>query len=132
MSSFWLWLWQSDPDTNLAGDGESVTHFVGAELQPDHLVVLVLDPRLLRRHNHVQQDVAHPGGSRGKVHPALVGSLVQRADVVQDQSARVIVSPEEGSALQNSVVRPVAGTQIAFPYRAREERIDDSFRLILN
>ena len=53
-------------------------------------------------------------------------------DVVQDQAARVTVSPEEGSALQNTVIRPVAGTQIAFPYRARERRIDDSFRLILN
>ena len=119
-------------ETHFAGDGERVAHFVGAQLQSDLLVILVLDPRLLGGNNHVQQDVAHPGGGRGKVHPALVGPLVQGRDVVQDQSARVAVSPEEGSTLQNAIVRPVAGTQIAFPYRAREERIDDSFRLILN
>ena len=109
------------PGTNLAGDGESIAHFVGAELQSDLLVVLVLDLRLLWGNNHVQQNVAHPGGSSSEVHPAFVRPLVQRADVVQHQSAGVVVSPEEGSALENTVVRPVASTQITFPYRGRGE-----------
>ena len=122
----------SQPDTNLAGDGEGVAHFVGAQLQSDLLVVLVLDPGFLWRDDHVQQDVAHPGGRRSKVHPALVGALVLGTDVVQHQPARVVISPEEGSALQNTIVRPVAGTQIAFPYRTRGRGIDDSLRLILN
>ena len=60
------------PPQHLAGDGESLPQPVGAQLQPDLLLLLILNLRLLRRHNHVQQNVTDASRSRGKVHPALV------------------------------------------------------------
>ena len=111
-------LWSDWSD--LTRDLESVSHFVRSQLQPDLLVVLIFDPRLLRRNNHVQQNVADSGWSGGKVHSALIKALVLRTDVVQHQPAGVTVSLEEGSTLQYLIIGPVTCAQITFPCRVRK------------
>ena len=85
--------------TDLAGDGDGLPQPVGPQLQSDLLPVVVEDPRLLRGHNHVQEDVGDPGRGHCEVHPALVEALVPGADVVQHQAPRVVVPSEEGAAL---------------------------------
>ena len=89
----------AEPLTDLAGDGDGLPQPVGPQLQSDLLPDVVEDSRLLRRHDHVQEDVRDPGRGHGEVHPALVEALVTGADVIQHQAAGVVIPAEKGAAL---------------------------------
>ena len=100
----------------LTSDCYSVTKFVRTQLEPHFLIVLVMNPGFLRRHYHIQHNVANTGGSCGKVHSALVQTLVKWVDIVQHQPTWVGVTSEECSPLQHSIIGPVTGTQITFSW----------------
>lgn len=67
----------------------------------------------------VQVDVRNPSGSLSEVNATFVDALISTSNIVQNQAARVIVTPKKGAAGQNLVIRPVTGFIVVFLFTPR-------------